>query len=57
MDFCIKNWGELISSCPALAAESRLFELRIRDPMRKPQVNDARYESKLRERDPKSVWA
>lgn len=41
LDFCIKNWPELIASCPALAAESRLFEARTRDPLRKPEVNDA----------------
>jgi hypothetical protein len=41
LDFCIKNWSELVASCPALAAESRLFETRIRDPLRKPEVNDA----------------
>ena len=41
LDFCIKNWTELIASCPLLDAESRLSEARIRDPRRKPTVSDA----------------
>lgn len=41
LDFCIKNWPELIASCPALATENRLFEARIRDPLRKSSVSDA----------------
>jgi hypothetical protein len=40
LDFCIMNWPELIASCRALAAESRLSEARIRDPLRKPEVSD-----------------
>jgi hypothetical protein len=30
-----------IASCPALTAESGLFEARIRDPLRKSSVSDA----------------
>jgi hypothetical protein len=41
LDFCIESWSELIASCPALAAESRLSEIRIRDPKRRPLVSDA----------------
>jgi hypothetical protein len=41
LDFCIENWSALVASCPALDVESRLFEIRIRDPKRKPRVSDA----------------
>ncbi len=40
-DFCIKNWSELLASCPALDTENRLFEARTRDPLRKPRITDA----------------